>query len=165
VIKIIFSFVLILSSALIGNSFSQKLINRRKTLTSLVGAISRIKTLICFGGEDISLIIKKCLCTEDFPLMNASVFDEYKEFDKSFLKGVKSINTKFSLTNSDKELLMQFGSLLGTTDIQGQIAHTELYSCLFTEKLNKVKEQESSKTNLYRVLGFSLGCVISLLIV
>ena len=163
--KLLLSLVLIISGGFIGNSFSQKLINRRKTLSSLVNAISRIKTLICFGGMEITEIVEKTLCTNEFPLINYQYLDADSNYDKAFETSVSNINARFALTKSDKELLLQFGSKLGDSDIQGQVAHTELYAELFSEKLSSVKEQEDSKTKLYRILGFSLGCAISLIIV
>ncbi|MDO4419319.1 MAG: stage III sporulation protein AB [Ruminococcus sp.] len=164
-IKLIFSLVLIISATLIGNTFSIKLTNRRKTLTAIVGAISRIKTLICFGGMDTKRVVEQCMCAEDFPLLSSENLSFDTHFDKAFEESVEKISNSFSLTESDKELLTQFGTQLGSTDVTGQIAHTELYTTLFTERLNYVKEQESTKSKLYRVLGFSLGCAISLLIV
>lgn len=164
-IKLVLSLVLIFSASLIGNTFSQRLTNRRKTLSSIVGAIGRIKTLICFGGIDTRRVVEDCLCADDFPLMNAEDLSSESSYDKAFEKCVAKISNSFSLTKSDKELLCNFGSQLGCTDVTGQIAHTELYSELFTERLNFVKEQERCKAKLYRVLGFSLGCAITLLIV
>ncbi len=165
VYKLIFSLALIISASLIGNSFSQKLINRRRTLSALVSAINRIKTLICFGGMEITQIIEKSLCTSEFPLINYQFFNSDSPYDKAFKTSVNNISSSFALTDSDKELLTQFGSKLGDTDIAGQVAHTELYAELFSERLSSVKEQETAKIKLYRVLGFSLGCAISLLIV
>lgn len=164
-IKIILSFVLIVSSVLIGNSFAQRLINRRKTLASIVGAMSRIKTLICFGGVDVRRVIEEAFCSDTFPLLNTIDLCAFDEYDKSFEYAVKNIKKSFSLINSDKNLLIDFGTKLGLTDVEGQVAHIGLFAELFNERLNLIKEQENSKTNLYRVLGFSLGCVITLIIV
>ncbi len=164
-IKLILSLVLIISSSLIGNSFSVKLSNRRKTLSLILSAISRIKTLICFGGMDIFRIVEECFCTSDFPLMERDLFCNNSDYNKAFDESVSKISRNFSLAKSDKELLSQFGSNLGSTDVTGQVAHTELYAQLFAERLSLVKEQEDAKSKLYRVLGFSLGCAISLLIV
>lgn len=164
-IKLFLSLVLIIVSSLIGNSFSAKLTTRRKTLFSIHKAINRTKTLICFGGMDIYRVVEECFCTPDFPLMERDLFSDKSDYENAFEQSVSKINRSFSLTESDKELLNQFGSNLGTTDVTGQLAHTELYAQLFAERLNYVKSEESSKSKLYRVLGFSLGCAISLLIV
>lgn len=164
-LKIILSFVFVISASLLGNTFSLKLMNRRKTLTSIVNAISRAKTLICFGSFDTRRVVAESFCSEDFPLMNCNDIDCEKPYDKAFESSVDKINNRFSLTKADKELLVQFGSKLGSTDVTGQVAHAELYIELFNERLSKAREEESSKSKLYRVLGFSLGCAISLLVV
>ena len=164
-IKLILSLVLIITSSLIGNSFSVKISNRRKTLASIYNAITRAKTLICFGGMDTYRVIEECFCTTEFPLMENNLFTDDCQYNKVFEESVGKINRNFSLTKADKELLTQFGSNLGSTDVTGQIAHTELYANLFSERLDIVKTEEQAKSKLFRVLGFSLGCAISLLIV
>lgn len=164
-IKILLSLVLILSTSLLGNTFSVKLTNRRKTLSSIVSAINKIKTLICFGGMDTKRVVEQCFCTQEFPLIGTEEINRDFAYDKAFEQSVEKISNNFALTKADKTLLIQFGTQLGSTDITGQIAHTELYAELFTERLNSVKEQEFTKSKLYRVLGFSLGCAVSLLIV
>lgn len=164
-IKLLLSIVIITVSFLVGNTFSVRLINRRKTLSGIVAAICRMKTMICFGGADTRTVVEECLCGEAFPLISIEAFNGTEAYDKAFEKGVNSIAGSFSLAKEDKELLLQFGTLLGSTDVTGQIAHTGMYTELFGERLNVVKEQESAKSKLYRVLGFSLGCIISLLIV
>ena len=165
VIKLLLSLVLIISATLIGNSFSSKLTTRRKTLSLIHNAINRIKTLICFGGMDTYRVVEECFCGSEFPLLESTIFTNNFEYDKAFEESVRKINRSFSLTKSDKDLLNQFGVHLGSTDVTGQIAHTELYAQIFAERLSYAKEQESQKSKLYRVLGFSLGCAISLLIV
>ena len=114
---------------------------------------------------EITEIVEKTLCTNEFPLINYQYLAADSNYDKAFETSVSNINARFALTKSDKELLLQFGTKLGDSDIQGQVAHTELYAELFSERLSSVKEQENSKTKLYRILGFSLGCAISLIIV
>ncbi len=162
-VKLIFTLVVIVSSCLVGNSFSIKLTNRRKTLTSIVSAINKAKTLICFGGMDTKRVVEECFCGEDFPLL---VAEELRgdDFDVSFKNAVSKIGSAFSLNKADKELFIGFGANLGMTDVTGQVAHTELYAELFSERLKQVKAQENEKSRLYRILGFSVGSAISLLI-
>lgn len=161
--KLIFALVVIVSSSLIGNSFSVKLTNRRKTLSEIVNSINKAKTLICFGGMDTKRVVQECFCSEDFMLLDKDML-ENERFDISFETSVRKINPAFSLTKADQELLLQFGTKLGMTDVTGQVAHTELYAQLFSERLSQVKTQENEKSRLYRILGFSVGSAISLLI-
>ena len=162
-VKLVFAFIVVISSCLLGNSFSVKLINRRKSLELILGAINKAKTLICFGGMDIRRVVEECFCTEEFPLLEKNMITS-DGFDVTFNKSVNNIKSAFSLTKADKELLAQFGHGLGMTDVTGQVAHTELYAELFSERLRQIKDQENEKSRLYRILGFSIGSAISLLI-
>lgn len=163
--KLILSMIIILCSTFIGYSFSLKLTNRRKTLNSIVSAISRMKTLICFGSFEISRVVNDCFASEEFNLISINEIAPDTSYNEAFSVSVRNINKKYSLSDSDKDLLVSFGSELGTTDISGQLSHAELYQNLFSERLSDAKEQENVKSRLYKVLGFSLGCAISLLIV
>lgn len=162
-VKLIFALVVIVSSSLLGNSFSVSLTNRRKTIDSILGAVNKAKTLICFGGMDTKRVVEECFCTESFPLLNKDDLNA-EEFDIAFKRSVSNISPSFALKKSDKELLVGFGSELGTTDVTGQVAHTQLYSELFSDRLRQVKIQENEKSRLYRILGFSVGSAVSLLI-
>ncbi len=162
-IKLLLSLILIASSTLVGNSFSVKLKTRRKTLSSIVSALIRLKTLLCFGSLETVRLLEECFCSEDFKLIKK---DNIYESDCSFEsaeKWVGEISRSFSLLASDKELLRDFIKGLGSTDVSGQVAHTELYINLFTERFQDSKIKESNKSGLYRVMGFSLGSAISLL--
>lgn len=164
-IKLIFALVVVTSSTLVGNSFSLRLSNRRKTLESVVKAISRMKTLICFGSFDTSRVVAECLCEDEFPLLDIDNIDNTADFSTKLSTAIDNISSAFSLNKSDKKLLSEFSSQLGATDVTGQVAHTELYSQLFSQRLEQAKIQESQKSKLYRILGFSLGCAITLMVI
>ena len=53
----------------------------------------------------------------------------------------------------DRRLLQDFGVGLGTTDINGQLAHCELYTDLFQVRLREARSQKEKKAKLYLLLG------------
>ncbi len=162
-IKLILSLSLIVSSTLVGNSFSSKLKSRSKSLTSILSSLIRLKTLLCFGSFDTSRLLEECFCSEDFMLMDKENIPDSDFSSEAIERCVRKIHKSFSLSDSDKELLRNFIRGLGSTDVSGQVAHTELYINLFTERLQESKTKESHKSGLYRIMGFSLGSAISLL--
>lgn len=164
-IKLMFSLIIIICASLVGNTFSLRIINRKKTLSEIIKAISRMKTLICFEKTDVNDLIKNCFASEEFPLLDCTDLENGFTYGEAFKSCVSKISGKFSLTKSDKDLLTEFCVFLGSTDVVGQVAHIELYIRLFEERLELVREQANSKSKLYRVLGFSLGCAVSLMIV
>lgn len=163
--KFILSFVFIMSSTLLGCWFSQKLTNRKRTLEMLIDSINKTKTLITFGGYEISRVI-----TESFgPIRGFSMVSELSNNDESFYelfyKCVDSLPSAYFLCTEDKELLKRFAEGLGVSDIQGQTLNCDLYSELFKEQLKIAKEKEKASGRLYRIMGFSLGCAVTLMIV
>ena len=162
--KLVLSVLIVLCATFLGNSFALKLSMRRKTLNMIVSAISRMKTLICFGSFEIIRVVNQCFYSEEFDLLCINNLDSDTSYSEAFSQQVRNISKKFALNDADKELLVSFGSELGTTDIGGQVAHAELYQNLFLERLSEAKEQETVKSRLYKVLGFSLGCAVSLII-
>lgn len=161
--KLVLSLILIGSATFVGNHFSSRLESRRRTLSLLVESIKKMKTLICFGGYEVYRVIA-------LSFENAKFFDAFcsqprseMEFFDWWNECVDNIENKCGLNKEDKTLLKRFAEGIGVTDIEGQIANCELYSELFSERLSSSKETEKNKAQLYRVLGFSVGCAVVLL--
>lgn len=164
-IKVALCLVLVISSTLLGNWFSERLISRRNTLELMINSLTKMKTLISFGGYEIHHVVQDSFI--GFP-------DFIKEFDTSenclnfaefWNKCVDSIPDRYGLTSDDKKILRNFAEGLGVSDTDGQLSNCNLYCDLLREQLEKAKEKEKNSGKLYRVLGFSLGCVVTLMIV
>lgn len=162
--KLFLSLIIIVCATLLGNSFSMRLSARRNTLIGIISALSRMKTQICFGAVETHRIVEECFCSREFPLISSECISSELSIKEALTGGIMQVSSGFALTKADKELLLKFSAELGTTDITGQIAHVELYTQLFSERLDSVKKQVSEKSKLYRVLGFSVGSAISLMI-
>ncbi len=154
--------VLILVATLLGNWFSQRLLRRTHFLQSIIEGINRIKTSICFGALNSYRAI-----AESFPelMIYGKQIDDTQSVSEYWNGLIDSVPKHIGLKEDDIELIKGFGKSLGITDTQGQINNCELYSGLISERLKTSKEAEFSKSRLYKVLGFSVGCALTLLIV
>ncbi len=132
-------------------------------LQSFVEALNKMKTLICFGGYDISYVLSECFNTSDF-ISVEFVLDNNENISTVWDEFVRAIPAYKGLTKSDKDVLCGFGKSLGITDTQGQINNCELYRNLIEECLHNSRSDELTKCRLYRVLGFSLGFAVTLMI-
>ena len=154
--------VVLASSLFIGNWFSLKLLRRSSNLVSVIEVINRIRTYISFGGYEIMRVVAESFASApDF-----SAFTDYEtsdDFQEWWKNCVSELSTTTALNNNDKELMLRFGAGLGVTDIQGQLANCDLYIGLFSECLDKSKEMERKNVKLYRILGFSMGCMVTLI--
>ena len=158
------SFLLILSATLVGNSFSQRLENRSKYLGGFIEALTKMKALVAFGSYDIKTVVNESFSN----ISGLEVFCDTGNLEESFTdwwqSKVSSIDKSKGLLQEDTELLIRFGEGLGITDTEGQITHLDLYSDLISQKLKSSKENANVKGRLYRILGFSLGCAVTLVI-
>ena len=89
--------------------------------------------------------------------------EQGKSFSEAWNDGVRN-SGKMGLTGRDRELLENFGSGLGVTDIEGQLAHCGLYEELTKKGLEEAKEEKGKKARLYQMLGFSAGLAAALLL-
>lgn len=77
---------------------------------------------------------------------------------------VKNDKSVFLLSPQDVQLLLSFGSQLGTTDVNGQINLCVLYQKLFEEKLKTAQNYEEHYGKIYRQSGIFIGAAIIILI-
>lgn len=163
-IKILLCILIVITATLTGNSFSQRLTNRSKSLREILAAINTMKSLITFSGMDINQVVidsfGKTALGNNFLLRQ----NEDENFNTRWRNTVSAIDKTSGLNKDDKSLLLSMGEGLGVTDITGQLAHLDLYAQLFAQCLSSAQEIEKEKGKLYRVLGFSLGCAVLLVV-
>ncbi len=68
------------------------------------------------------------------------------------------------LTREDAALLLAFGETLGTTDLEGQIAHCRLTAERLAERLCAVRADAGVKMRMYPTLGAAGGMAVALLL-
>lgn len=80
---------------------------------------------------------------------------------ESSIKNSKSVSL---LSPQDVQLLLSYGSQLGTTDVNGQINLCILYEKLFEDKLKSAQAYEEHYGKIYRQSGIFIGAAIIILI-
>lgn len=157
--------VILASGTLLGFSFSQNLVNRRKTLEAIIESLEKMKTYIGFSSMEIFSITAEVFGF----LQGFEEFTRVPESDVSYIKWweacVKNLSKETGLCKEDKELLLRFSQGVGVSDVEGQMSHLDLFVRMFNERLHNAREAENKKSRLYKILGFSLGCAVTLTIV
>lgn len=159
-LKPVLSLVLILCTTLVGNYFSLKLSSRRETVEGLLQGVTRLKTQICFGGIDIFTAVSECFGAD----IIRNLPHDGESISEYWSRQVDLIPKSSGLNKDDRKIIRDFGQNLGVTDIEGQINNCELYLRLFEDMLNNSKELEKTRSRLYRILGFSCGAVVTLVV-
>ena len=68
------------------------------------------------------------------------------------------------IDSEDKSLLLGFFSLLGKSDIKGQLSNCNLYKTFFSKKLKVLEETQNEKCKVCFALYIGIGLCLSILI-
>lgn len=163
-LKLSMCLVIVCCSTMVGNWYSLRLKCRRKSLLVLIEAISRMKSHFVFSGYDINRIVSEsfsgCKNFEGF----CDFENDSDEFHKCWEQKVSLIPADAGLSAEDKRLLIRFSEVLGITDIEGQISNCDFYIDVFSQRLKSAETNEEKNSRLYKILGFSLGCIVTLVV-
>lgn len=93
----------------------------------------------------------------------AEDFEHEKDYDKVLTKSLATLdNTKY-FDSADLELLKGYFSVIGKTDLSGQISNCRLYKEFFKQKLQKLENEENMKCKSAGT--FILGTGVLLIII
>lgn len=114
---------------------------RALPLSDLIGNMAEQKELTCLP------FLKQCAkrCEEGIP------------FPRAWEQSVEQQGKRSYLKEKDLSILYAFGSGLGTTDIEGQLANCQLHSKLVEESLQHARAERDGMGRLYSTLGILAG--------
>ena len=145
-----------------GCVLTQRLKNRRDFYDKFNVFISLLQTQIRYNSADIFSLVISSAKGSGLEIFEAPEID--MPFTSFWENSLNTIPKKYGLNNSDRELLLEFGSALGTTDIEGQLKHLELYSEIFQNRLNECETALKDKSRIYRALGLFGGISTAIII-
>ena len=145
IIKFLGCILIISASFLAGYSMSRKLYLRRDFLESFIHFLSSLSTNMRYSTSDIFTIVSTSAKTNDLHYFSFSQEKTAQPFEQLWIEKITDLPKLFSLKNSDKELLLQFGRELGKTDVEGQLKHIELYNTVFNKQLNLAEDEINQK--------------------
>ena len=162
VIKLLGCLLIASAGFFTGCVLTQRLKNRRDFYDKFCVFISLLQTQIRYNSADIfSLVISSARGS------GLELFDTPKTdvpFTAFWENSLNTLPKKYGLNNSDKELLLEFGSVLGATDIEGQLKHLELYREVFQNRLSECEAALKDKSRIYRALGLFGGISTAIII-
>ena len=94
---------------------------------------------------------------------NTCTYMEKEDVTKSWNKALNEIET--SLTKEDREIIRQFGKMLGKTDAEGQLNEIELSLNFLETQIEKAETEKSKNAKLYKSLGIIAGIGIVVILI
>lgn len=166
-LKLIGMLTLITTGSFLGFSKSKQLSNRVEFLEQYIRLLSYIETQIRYSSECLVDLLMSCEMDEKFSFINCCL-DKVANgvsFSKAWYYGVQKIPKETGLKCEDINLIANFGKGLGTSDIDGQVSHCELYKNLISENLSDARIQKQKKYKLYQMLGVCSGICAGLFLI
>ncbi len=165
VFKIVGGGLLICACFAYGCCMSKNLYMRMNFIKSFIVFLSALSTNIRYNSADIFTLVSISARSEELSALKIKDDIPNCPFGVIWEERIKSIPKCYSLTKEDKELLTEFGSQLGKTDIDGQLKHIELYKAVFKKQLANSEEAIIKKSKLYKTMGFFVGTAAALLMI
>lgn len=157
----------IISGTLCGLYASKVLKNRVRFLEQYIMFLTQTKTMISYNAMSAAEILSSVGSVPlVLPMLNECTkhLSDGCTFQDSWHRAVNSAYEKKLFALSDKPLLYSFGDTFGISDIDGEVTKTELHTALVSERLEKARQDFSSKCKIYRIVGMFCGIIIVLIL-
>ncbi|MBR2715636.1 MAG: stage III sporulation protein AB, partial [Ruminococcus sp.] len=154
-LELLLYLVLVLSTTMVGFSFSQKLFRRKEILQFFVLELRECMTKIRYSSMELSEVFSDRFSNYSF---NSSV--SFSIQWKEMLRAYSSF-----LSKDDMRILQGFGDTVGKSDASGELANIKMYIELLEEKITDAKNNIDKKSKLYKMFGLTSGLLITILLI
>lgn len=95
----------------------------------------------------------------------AEDFEHEKDYDKVLSKSLTVQENIKNFDGSDLELLKGYFSVIGKTDLSGQISNCRLYKEFFKQKLQKLESEENTKCKSTGTFIVGTGALLIIILI
>ncbi len=168
-LKIIGSLIVLVSCSLLGFSHA-------KTYAKRPGELKTLQSLLQIFENEISFLSN--VLEEAFFKVNKSTDSSVAVFfgaaisnmkdglcaDEAWTKAVKDNISKTNLNSEDENIIISFGKMLGSSDLEGQIKNIRLTINQLKIQEQKAEELKVKNESMYKNLGVLGGLAIIILL-
>ena len=166
-LKYICIVMIVSASAMGGIYFSSALKNRVISLKQINYMLEEIYIMLRYRSATVYEIVET-LCNDErfagLDFLKELKFSAENSFQESWCRAVEK-NIPSGLKKSDRELLLNIGKKLGTSDLEGQLGAVKLRQAETAAAVSSAEEEYSRKAKLYRTLGVLTGVFIAIMLV
>jgi stage III sporulation protein AB len=168
--KAVLCLIIIISSGALGLLKSQAFSQRIRELNDLRSMVRQLNTEINYRKDPLITTFNRIASqnsnTSSKLLSRCSEYmTSYKEFGQCWNAALEEVCADTSLKKEDKAILAELGAQLGKSSIEGQSDMFRLTEEKLLHQINLAVKEKDSKGKMFGGLGFSLGIVISVLLI
>lgn len=162
VIRLIILGLIFISSSSIGILLAKRYGKRVEELKEMKNALNMLKTKIKFTQEPLPEMFEQISKTTNTLISNVfqKASNEMKKINATQAWNQSIDETSLNINNEDKNIIKNFGKLLGKTDIEGQLSEIELTNNFIDMQIEKAEEEKQKNEKIYKTLGTVIGLAI-----
>ena len=150
---------------LLGFYFSGILKRRVEIFRQTRLMIDKISTLIKYRSYNV---FELCDEIKNDDILYEMTFISFSDtsgipFSELWNNSIKKWNVP--IKNSEKNIYLEIGKTLGTTDIEGQISSLMLFDAEVDKMLSDAEKEYSEKSKLLKMLGVLSGAFVSIMLI
>lgn len=169
IIKSLFLIFIFGLAVYVGNSKANQYACRLKELMSIKAALNIFENKIKFTQSPLKEIFMQVSehCSEDnIKKIFKTLTVELKESQNVHKIWEKTINiSESNLDDEDKNILIDMGKILGSTDIEGQVSNIKITSSFIDRQIEKAEQEKEKNVKMFRTLGIVSGLAIIIILI
>lgn len=162
--------IIILSCGTLGLLKSQAFSQRIRELQDLRSMVRQLNTEISYRKDPLITTFQRIAeqnTNISSKLLNKCVYHmtSYMELGQCWNIALEKVCEDTSLKKEDKAILAELGAQLGKSSVEGQTDMFRLTEEKLMHQINLAIKEKDSKGKMFGGLGFSLGIVVSVLLI
>ena len=168
--KAVLCMIIIMSSGSLGLLKSQAFSQRIRELNDLRSMVRQLNTEINYRKDPLIATFRR-IAEQNSNISSklltkcADHMTSYKEFGQCWNAALEEVCVDTSLKKEDKAILAELGAQLGKSSVEGQADMFRLMEEKLLNQINLAIKEKDSKGKIFGGLGFSLGIVVSVLLI
>ena len=168
--KAVLCLIIIISSGALGLLKSQAFSQRIRELNDIRSMVRQLNTEINYRKDPLITTFRR-IAEQNSNISSklltecASHMTSYKEFGQCWNASLEEVCADTSLKKEDKAILAELGAQLGKSSVEGQGDMFRLTEEKLLHQINLAVKEKDSKGKMFGGLGFSLGIVVSVLLI
>jgi stage III sporulation protein AB len=169
-LKLFGACLILLSTTMMGLKWAQRFVNRPREIRLFRTALQRLESEISYGATPLPSALTSIARQTPSPVGDclgevARQLNNPHQLSlmECWRQGLLAHWSKTSLLSAEKEIILQFGHTLGSSDREDQVKHIQLVLAhLAAEEENAILEQQKNE-KLCRSLGLLAGALAVIL--
>ena len=168
--KALLCMIIIMSSGTLGLLKSQAFSQRIRELNDLRSMVRQLNTEINYRKDPLITTFRRIALQNNnisSKLLSRCAYNmtSYNEFVQCWNAALEEVCADTSLKKEDKAILSELGTQLGKSSTEGQADMFRLTEEKLLQQIEIAVKEKDSKGKMFGGLGFSLGIVISVLLI